>query len=137
MAPTAAQHFDRVIRQFQAAFEQVAVDRDEKPTRARLEMIGTHGPYRVRLVEILTPDTGRGYAYYVLRGDNVIIGFDNSADPRALRLKYGADYTHHRLEQVPHCHTDNKTALALTEEMDCERFIAWVQANLPLDRPGA
>jgi hypothetical protein len=50
--------------------------------------------------------------------------------PRALRLKYGADYARHRLERIPHCHTDDKTSLALIDEMDCTRFIAWVQDNL-------
>ncbi len=28
-------------------------------------------------------------------------------------------------------HTENRTKLALTEEMDCTRFISWLKANLP------
>lgn len=133
MASTAAHYFDRLIWQFRAAFDQtLIVDRDEKPARARLEMTAVYGLYHVRLLEILAPGAERKYAYYIFRGDEVIAGFDNAADPRALRLKYGADYTRHRLERIPHCHTDNKVSLSLTEEMDCSRFITWVQTNLPL-----
>ena len=101
------------------------------PARALLELTGAYGSHRVRLLEIVTPDGRRKYSFYVLRDDEVIVGFDNAADPFALKLKYGAEYKAHILERIPHCHTEGKTKLALTEEMGCAQFIAWVQINLP------
>lgn len=106
------------------------MDRDEKPARARLELTGSHGPYRIRVLEILISGAESKYADYVFQDDEVVIGFDNAADPRALLLKYETQYTEHRLERIPHCHVENMTSLALTDEMDCDRFIDWVQSNL-------
>ena len=126
------QYFDHLIRQFRDAFDQtVVVDRDEKPSRARLELTGTYNQYQVHFLEILLPSSERKYAYYVLLGDEVIVGFDNAPDPRALRLKYGDDYTHYRLSRVPHCHTDNKATISLTEELHFEEFLSWIHNNLP------
>jgi len=63
MASASAQHFDHIIQQFQTAFGQVEIlSRDKKPSRARLEITGVHGPYQVRLVEILTADAEHKYA---------------------------------------------------------------------------
>jgi hypothetical protein len=131
MVQTAGEYLDEVAALFSAAFAQVRiVERDDRPERCLLEMVGLHGPYRVRLSEVVIAGGGRKYAYYVLKGDEVVVGFDNAPDPQVLKLKYGAEYKAHILERVPHSHTDNKTKPALTEEMDCAGFIAWVRRNL-------
>ncbi len=56
MASTPTEYFERLIQQFQSAFDNVVVEQDKRPARARLEMVAAHGPYRVRLVEIVLPD---------------------------------------------------------------------------------
>jgi hypothetical protein len=132
MATPFTQALDLIISQFQAAFENpTLVRRDERPHRALLEMRDNYGVYQVHLREVLRVDGTRKYAYYVLHQSRLIIGFDNAPNPRALRLKYGKNYVHHRLELVPHRHTQDKAAVELTGEMTCGLFIAWLQANLP------
>jgi len=81
------------------------------------------------LREIWRADGSRKYAYYVLAGTTVLVGFDNASDPRALSLKYGAAYGQHRLELIPHQHKNNKHDLVLTAEMDCAALFSWLQAN--------
>jgi len=118
---------------FQATFEHSTIfRREERSYLALLEMSGDYGVYQVRLREIWRADGSRKYAYYVLRQSEVVVGFDNASDPRALRLKYGKDYTRHRLELTPHRHTEGKKAIELTDEMDCAAFIVWLKENLPL-----
>ena len=123
---------DRLIACFQAAFEHSAVvRREERPSMALIEMSGDYGAYQVRLKEIRRADGVRRYAYYVLDRSAVVVGFDNASDPRALRLKYGKNYVHHRLELIPHRHARNKGAIDLSDEMDGESFVSWVKENLP------
>jgi hypothetical protein len=57
-------------------------------------------------------------------------GFDNSPDPRAIRLKYGKIGKDHAGEQVPHLHLEDKTRLLLTDEMTFTSFVAWFKTNL-------
>jgi len=80
----------------------------------------------------VSDDSGRKYRYYVLRGDKVEVGFDNSPDPRALRLKYGQIGEEHIGESIPHLHRENKTQLLLTEEMTYADFVHWLNQQLPL-----
>ena len=68
----------------------------------------------------------RKYSYYLLADDIVIVGFDNSADPRAIRLKYGTIGQEHVGNLVPHAHYENKSRLVLTEEMTFQDFVTWV-----------
>jgi hypothetical protein len=78
----------------------------------------------------LFSDAVRKYQYYVLRGDFVQAGFDNSPDPRAIRLKYGGIGKEHAGELIPHLHLENKTRLSLTEEISFSSFVEWVKENL-------
>jgi hypothetical protein len=78
----------------------------------------------------LISDEGRQYRYYVLRGDWVEAGFDNSPDPRAIRLKYGSIGQTHAGEPIPHLHRKNKAELFLTDEMSFIAFVHWLKANL-------
>jgi hypothetical protein len=66
----------------------------------------------------------------LLRGDWVEAGFDNSPDPRAIRLKYGRFGAEHAGEAVPHLHREDKTQLFLTDEMTFEAFVDWLKANI-------
>ncbi|MBM4425281.1 MAG: hypothetical protein FJ030_18185 [Chloroflexi bacterium] len=131
MAETPSEYLDGVAACFAAGFQESTVTlRDDQPERCILEMWGRFGDCRTRLLEIVAPDAPRKYAYYALRAQRVIAGFDNAPDPRALKLKHGPDYAEHRLERIPHRHTEDKTGLELTDEMTCADFVAWVKANL-------
>ena len=108
---------------------QVA-EEDYSPKRAILRLTAHYGRYRVFITEIVSR-TQRQYRYYVLDGDVVIAGFDNAADARALRLKYGPQRKKHIGELIPHLHLKDKTQLELTEEMTCAAILTWLQANVP------
>jgi len=131
MATSFTETIERVISLIQATCEHPTIlRREERPGVALIEMRGDYDAYRVHLREVWRADGSRKYAYYVLHHARVLAGFDNASDPRALRLKYGDDYTNHRLESIPHHHTEDKEAIELTDEMDCVSFIAWLKGNL-------
>ena len=125
-----ADHFAGIVRLAQVTFEHVAYEIDATPQRAILRLQAQYGRYQVLITELFS-DAVRQYRYYVLRGDWVEAGFDNSPDPRALRLKYGRIGAEHAGEYVPHLHRENKTQLSLTEGMTVAAFINWLQANIP------
>lgn len=128
---TQAQHnFADIIRQATETFTEITYTIDTTPERAIIRLQVTYGIYRVFITELIDQET-RKYRYYVLRGDDVEAGFDNSPDPRALRLKYGRIGVEHAGEQIPHLHRDNKSHLELTEEMTVRTFVEWIQKNLP------
>lgn len=132
MATSFTEAIDQVVLLFQTTFENPSVlRREERPAIAILEMRGDYGIYQAHLREIWRADGSRKYAYYLLGHSTIIVGFDNAPDPRALRLKYGKDYIQHRLELIPHRHTQEKRTVELTIEMDCVAFIDWIRKNLP------
>ena len=88
-----------------------------------------YGKYKILVTELFS-DGLRKYRYYVLHGDWVEAGFDNSPDPRAIRLKYGEIGKEHAGEPVPHLHLEDKTRLSLTEEMTFADFVRWLNGNL-------
>jgi len=108
------------------------VESDATPVRALLRIQAQYGPYRIFITE-LSDGSSRKYRYYVLRGNDVEVGFDNSPDPRARRLKYGRIREEHVGEYIPHLHRTNKTRLLLTEEMNCVGFVDWLHQHLPLE----
>ena len=114
----------------QVTLEHVVYEIDATPQRAILRLQAQYGQYQVLITELFS-DGIRKYRYYVLHGDWVEAGFDNSPDPRALRLKYGRIGAEHTGKHVPHLHRVNKTRLSLTEEMTVAAFIDWLKANLP------
>lgn len=126
-----ADHFAGIVRLSQTAFERVVYEIDATPQRAILRLQAQYGEYRVLITELFS-EAVRKYRYYVLRENWVEAGFDNSPDPRALRLKYGQIGTEHAGEHVPHLHRENKTQLSLTEDMTVPAFIDWLQTNIPL-----
>lgn len=133
MAATFAETSERIIALVRVHCHNVTVLRCEARSDVSiLELSAEYGPYRLHVREIWRADGSRKYAYYVLDGETVIAGFDNAADPRALRLKYGPNYTKQRLEPVPHQHTTGKQSVALTAEMDCVALFAWLQEQYPV-----
>jgi hypothetical protein len=112
-----------------ATFDQVESSTDFTPERAILRLSAVFGEYHVLAAELISQDA-RQYRYYVLRGEFVEAGFDNSPDPRAIQLKYGRIGAEHANEPVPHLHRADKTQLFLTEEMTFEAFVDWLKANV-------
>lgn len=131
MADVFAETFDHIIALCRSAFQNLVILRYQKrPNYAVLELRAEYPPYLIQIREILRIDASRKYSYYAIRENQVAAGFDNASDPDALRLKYGAEYTQHRLELIPHYHSQNKETIELTAEMDCQMFIEWLQQNL-------
>jgi hypothetical protein len=127
--PKTPDYFARIIALAQATFEHVEYTTDTTPKRIILRLQATYGQYRVFVTELCS-DGLRKYQYYVLRGDWVEAGFDNTPDPRALRLKYGRIGEEYAGEHVPHLHRHNKTERSLTEEMTFEVFVNWLKATI-------
>ncbi len=117
-----ANHFATIITLAQDAFEQIEHVADATPKRAILHLQAKYGVERVLITELFSDDM-RKYRYYVLRGDWVEAGFDNSPDPRAIRLKYGRIGEEHSGEYGPHLHRSNKSQLSLTEYMTFAAFV--------------
>jgi hypothetical protein len=130
---SATQYFDHILTLCQATCESVTlITCDERSERALLNLTARYGDFDLYVSEIVFPNGSRKYAYYVLHHQKVIVGFDNAPDPEVLKLKYGVEYARHRLELLPHAHSADKMSTMLTEVMDFEQFLVWVQANLPL-----
>ena len=125
MDPKIKEYFDGVVTLAQATFERVEYVVDATPQRAILRLEAHYGDFRVFIVELFS-DKMRKYRYYLLRGDWVEAGFDNSPDPRAIRLKYGKIRKKNVGENVPHLHLENKARLTLTHEMTFADFVEWL-----------
>ena len=124
-----AKYFDDLIELAQSFFDQVSYERDYTPKRAILRIEAKYGQYRVFITELISSES-RQYRYYLLNGDWVEAGFDNSADPRAIRLKYGEIGKEHAGEYIPHLHLADKTNLNLTDEMTLLLFITWLKEHI-------
>ncbi len=123
------EHFAGIVRRAQTTFEQIEYEIDVSPGRAILRLRAAYRGRRVFVTELM--GTGfRKYSYYVLQGDWVEAGFDNSPDPRAIRLKYGAVGKEHVGELIPHLHLEDKTQLMLTDEITFGSFIEWMQEHI-------
>ncbi|MBE2197586.1 MAG: hypothetical protein IAE79_03180 [Anaerolinea sp.] len=131
MAQTFADSLQEVIELCQQRLTAVTIARHTiREHVALVEIHVMYGRYAIHIREVCQADGVRKYAYYALQNDQVVVGFDNVPDPQALKLKYGALYTAHRLERIPHQHTAQKTAVMLTEEVACAHFLDWLMANL-------
>ncbi len=67
------------------------------------------------------------YSYYLIHDNEVVVGFDNYPDRRALREKYGQNFKFHLSELVAHKHGPRKETLELTEEMTVEKFLEYLK----------
>lgn len=123
------EHFANIIALSKNLFEQTEYVIDATPQRSILRVQANYGEYRVFITELFTGQT-RKYSYYLLRDNWVEAGFDNSPDPRAIRLRYGKISQPHAGELVPHLHRQDKTQLFLTEEMTFAAFVDWLDENI-------
>lgn len=127
-------HFANLTALAHSHLDEVKIlEEDRTPQRSLFRLSAKYHHYRVFITEIITRQI-RKYRSYVLDGERIVAGFDNAADPRALRLKYGHIGEEHIGELVPHLHLENKTKLELTKEMECPEFIVWLETHL-LGRP--
>ena len=127
-------YFNDLIDFVEQHFANVQIlKRDITDQRSLLELNAWYGKYRIVISEIFF-GAQRKYAYYVLDGSRVRIGFDNSPDANVVRLKYPSDYKTHRFNLIPHVHSDDKKSVTLAQEaMTPEAFYNWVQQNLSLE----
>ena len=125
------EYFTAIIQQATTLFARVEQTIDTTPERAILRLQAMYGNYCLYITELVDRER-RKYRYYALKGEYVVVGFDNSPDPRAIRLKYG-QIGEHADEYIPHCHEQNKTVLRLTEPLDFSSFVAWLQSHLPIE----
>ena len=132
MGATIADHFAGITALARSHLDEVqTLEEDHTPERSFLRLSARYGRYRVFITEIISQRV-RKYRYYALDGERVVAGFDNAADPRALRLKYGRIGQNHAGELIPHLHLEDKSKIELTGEMECADFIAWLKTHLPL-----
>ncbi len=135
MAWPTRRHFDELIRNTERRLQQVRIVRLEIGSqRALIDVEGLWGNYRIILSEIHRPDGSLRYAYYVLDNENrLVVGFDNSSDVQALKMRYGDDWREHLHEEIPHSH-DSHHELRLTGEINVFRFFDWLQTNFTLTK---
>lgn len=114
--------FADIVALARARLTEVRIEQDVETDRAILAIDGRMDAYRVVLKEVVNPQRRR-YAYYLLHGDRVLLGFDNHPDRTALRLRFGNDYADHINELVPHRHGPDKTTTILTEPWDAVSFL--------------
>ena len=127
-APT--KYIKKILGQLSDKLDRVTVtEHDENPERVMLNISACYGDYDIRISEI-EDAKGRKYAYYAIIEGQIVIGFDNSPDALALRLKFGSAAKDHWHERVPHCHKENKTQTELTDEITCQDFLDWLERNL-------
>jgi len=122
MARALDEGFADIIALARARLTEVRVEDDVDADRAILIIEGKLDPYRISIKE--TVNTGRRrYAYYVLQGERVILGFDNHADRTALRLRFGEGFVDHIHDSVPHRHGPDKRTTTLTAVWEAKRFL--------------
>lgn len=129
MDPQTSDYFADIVATAQRAFQQVEYTTDSTPERAILRLRAVYGRHRVFVTELLGEGV-RKYRYYLLLDNWVVAGFDNSPDPRAIRLKYGQVGEEHAGELTPHLHEQNKTQLRLTDDMAFSDFLEWLENNV-------
>ncbi len=124
-------HFTAIIQKANRVLRDVRFLRETvHRSHAVLNLEGSWGNYRIVASEIHRNNGTVKYSYYVLDKNNVMVaGFDNSPDRFALRLKYGPTFSAHLHEELPHQHPPDGD-IRLTEWMDFEEFLAWVEENL-------
>jgi hypothetical protein len=130
MAKPTRSYFETLTNLVQNALDKITLNRlDFNPERVLWEVHGSQGQYHIRFKEVHTK-AERLYSYYVIRNNEVIVGFDNYPDRHVLRQKYGKDFSKHLFEQVPHKHGFCKTTIELTEEINVVMFLKYLKENI-------
>ena len=130
MAADRASAIGKLIEEAEAAFSDVRIlVHEHSPIRARVKLRGRWHPYQIAVSEVLLHEA-RLYSYYVLERGEVVVGFDNAPDSQMLRQIYGAKFSEHQYERIPHKHGFRKQACERTDEMTFEDFLEWLERNL-------
>ena len=130
MAIPTRRDFETLKERVYETLDAIRVNRlDVNPDRALWEIVGAFGAYEVHIKEIYSL-TGRMYSYYVIRENEVIIGFDNYPDRQVLQQKFGKESKKHLFELVPHKHGRGKATLELTEELSLFKFLAYLREQI-------
>jgi len=127
MAQPTRRYFAALTSLVRDALSEVSFNRlDFNPDRIIWEEHGFLEGFDIRLKEIFTR-SGRMYSYYVIKGGQVVVGFDNYPDRRALQQKYGQRFTAHLSQLIPHKHGVRKMTFELTSEMSVELFLKYIR----------
>lgn len=118
-------YFDDIIQNAQRLWQNIDYEINTTPERQILKLTAQYKQHRLFITELWS-DQNRKYRCYLLRENEVIAGFDNAPDPRAIKMKYGG-LSDHIGELVPHLHLKNKTELRLTDEMFFTDFLGWLE----------
>ena len=123
MAGTITEDFARIVALARTTLEDTTISQEIDLDRAILTIKGIYSPYQIYIKETIN-SRGRRYAYYILSGPRVIVGFDNHPDRQALRLKHGSEFAAHLTEFIPHRHGTDKSTLTLTTPWEAEQFLS-------------
>ncbi len=130
MAWPARKHIDQLIAKAKTFLSDVHINRYDNDTRlqrALIELEGKWRGYRIIVQEIHRADKSVRYSYYVLNENNRLVhGFDNSADKKAIKLRYGTEWKSHINEELPHQHDANRKISLMPTEMTFDRLIDWL-----------
>ena len=130
MAADRASAIRELIEDAEAAFSDLRiVVREVSPIRARVKLRGRWNKYQVAISEVLLRKE-RLYSCYVLEGGEVVVGFDNAPDNKILRQIYGAAFSKHQYECIPHRHGCKKQTCERTDDMTFKDFLEWLHRNL-------
>ena len=122
MAAQTGSYFARIAALARIKLTQAKINRDITPDRAILSIQGNFLQYRVIIKETMRADRRR-CAYYLLLNEQVVVGLDNHAGRNALRQKYGAAFSAHINELIPHRHSRNKRSVELTASWTADKFL--------------
>lgn len=114
-------HFDQIVTAAKSLLNNIKIEEDISVKRALLKISGKYGSFEVKVTEIID-EKKRKYAYYLINKGVVEYGCDNAPDIKALKMRYGKDYSRHLHEPVPHSHDKGKKTIELTDEMDTKEF---------------
>lgn len=127
MAPPARHYFETLTALVKDFLAEINLTKfDQNSDRAIWEVHGFIGGYEIRLKEIFN-QSGRIYSYYVIKAGQVVVGFDNYPDRRALREKYGLSFKEHLDELIAHKHGPRKEGIELTDEMTLKLFLSYLK----------
>jgi hypothetical protein len=120
-------HFDQIVTAAKSLFNNIKIEEDISVKRALLQISGKYESFEVKVTEIID-ENKRKYAYYLINKGVVEYGCDNAPDIKALKIKYGKDYSKHLNEPIPHSHGKGKKTIELTDEMDAKEFFKKIKA---------
>ncbi|MCD4791858.1 MAG: hypothetical protein K8R54_01395 [Bacteroidales bacterium] len=86
METETSKYFSNIISQINEFFSNVESTIDHTPQRQILRVNAAYKNYRIFITELTSPDY-RKYNYYILKDEYVLVGFDNSQDIRAIKMK--------------------------------------------------